>query len=59
MSSDRLNAAASGRPLSATAIALMVMLCLSWGFNQIAIKLALPDISPLLQATLRSFWRFW
>ena len=55
MSSDYLNAAASGRPLSATAIALMVMLCLSWGFNQIAIKLALPDIPPLLQATLRSF----
>jgi len=32
----------------------MVMLCLSWGFNQIAVKLALPDIPPLLQATIRS-----
>lgn len=32
----------------------MVMLCLSWGFNQIAIKLALPDIPPLLQAAIRS-----
>jgi drug/metabolite transporter (DMT)-like permease len=30
------------------------MLCLSWGFNQIAIKLALPDIPPMLQATIRS-----
>ena len=32
------------------AIALMLMLCLSWGFNQIAVKLALPDIPPMLQA---------
>jgi drug/metabolite transporter (DMT)-like permease len=32
----------------------MLVLCLSWGFNQIAVKLALPDIPPLLQATLRS-----
>lgn len=54
MSSDRLKTTASGRPLSATAVALMVMLCLSWGFNQIAVKLALPDIPPLLQATMRS-----
>ena len=43
-----------GRPLSPVAIALMLMLCISWGFNQIAIKLALPDIPPMLQATLRS-----
>ena len=33
---------------------LMLMLCVSWGFNQIAVKLALPDISPLLQGTIRS-----
>src|SRR5215469_16827099 len=43
-----------GRPLSAGAIALMLMLCFSWGFNQIAVKLALPDIPPMLQATIRS-----
>ena len=30
------------------------MLCLSWAFNQIAVKLALPEIPPMLQATLRS-----
>ncbi len=54
MSSGSLKIAPAGRPLSATAIALMVMLCLSWGFNQIAVKLALPDIPPLLQATIRS-----
>ncbi|MBV9458187.1 MAG: EamA/RhaT family transporter, partial [Bradyrhizobium sp.] len=44
----------AGRPLSPGAIALMLMLCFSWGFNQIAVKLALPDIPPLLQATIRS-----
>ncbi|HEX7791165.1 MAG TPA: DMT family transporter, partial [Afipia sp.] len=54
MSSNGLKIAPAGRPLSATAIALMVMLCLSWGFNQIAVKLALPDIPPLLQAAIRS-----
>ncbi len=44
----------AGRPLSASAIALMLMLCLSWGFNQIAVKLALPDVPPMLQAMIRS-----
>jgi drug/metabolite transporter (DMT)-like permease len=44
----------AGRPLSAGAVALMLMLCVSWGFNQIAVKLALPDIPPMLQALIRS-----
>src|SRR5215470_18073267 len=44
----------AGRPLSQGAIALMLMLCFSWGFTQIAVKLALPDIPPILQATIRS-----
>ena len=44
----------AGRPLSPGAVALMLMLCLSWGFKQIAVKLALPDIPPMLQATIRS-----
>lgn len=30
------------------------MLCLSWGFNQVAIKLAMADFPPLVQATIRS-----
>jgi drug/metabolite transporter (DMT)-like permease len=46
--------AQGGRPLSAGAIALMLLCCMSWGFNQVAVKLALPDIPPLLQATIRS-----
>ena len=32
----------------------MLMLCLSWGFNQIAVKLVLPDVPPMLQALTRS-----
>jgi drug/metabolite transporter (DMT)-like permease len=54
MSSDPLIATPAGRPLTAGAIALMLMLCLTWGFNQIAIKLAMRDIPPFLQATIRS-----
>jgi drug/metabolite transporter (DMT)-like permease len=53
MSSDQMQPSA-GRPLSAGAIALMLMLCLSWGFNQIAVKLVLADVPPMLQALTRS-----
>jgi drug/metabolite transporter (DMT)-like permease len=53
MSSKQVMSSA-GRPLSAGAVALMLMLCFSWGFNQVAVKLALPDIPPMLQATIRS-----
>lgn len=42
------------RPLSAGAIAMMLVLCLSWGFNQVAVKLVLPDVPPMLQALSRS-----
>ena len=45
---------AAGSALSPGAIALMLMLCLSWGFNQIAVKLVLPDVPPMLQALSRS-----
>ncbi len=53
MSSHDANKSA-GRPLSPGAVALMLVLCLSWAFNQIAVKLVLPEIPPLLQATIRS-----
>lgn len=42
------------RPLDAVAAAIVVALCLSWGFNQVATKLAIHDIPPLIQATVRS-----
>ncbi|MEH2559215.1 drug/metabolite transporter (DMT)-like permease [Bradyrhizobium algeriense] len=44
----------AGRALTPGAIALMLMLCLSWGFNQIAVKLVLADVPPMLQALARS-----
>ena len=42
------------RPLDALAAATVVLLCLSWGFNQVATKLAIHDIPPLVQAAIRS-----
>lgn len=36
------------------AASIVVVLCLSWGFNQVATKLAIHDIPPLLQGTIRS-----
>jgi drug/metabolite transporter (DMT)-like permease len=42
------------RPLDALAIAVTIALCLTWGFNQVAIKLAIDDIPPLIQAAGRS-----
>lgn len=42
------------RPLNTAAAAVVVMLCLSWGFNQVAVKLAIHDIPPFTQAAIRS-----
>lgn len=42
------------RRLDPVAAAIVVVLCLSWGFNQVAVKLAIHDIPPLLQGTIRS-----
>ena len=44
----------SSRPLDATAIAVTIGLCLSWGLNNVAIKLAIHDIPPLTQSAARS-----
>ncbi len=44
----------TSRPLDAFAVMVMLGLTLSWGFNQVSVKLALPEIPPLTQATLRS-----
>ena len=42
------------KPVDALAVSMMVVLCMSWGFNQIAIKFAAAGISPIMQAGLRS-----
>jgi drug/metabolite transporter (DMT)-like permease len=44
----------SSRPLDALAIAVTMGLCVSWGFNNVAIKLAIHDIPPLIQSSTRS-----
>jgi drug/metabolite transporter (DMT)-like permease len=44
----------TSRPLDAFAVMVMLGLTLSWGFNQVSVKLALPEIPPLIQAMLRS-----
>ena len=54
MSSHEERISSAGRPLGPGAVAVMLMLCLSWGFNQIAVKLALPDMPAMMQATFRS-----
>src|SRR3954454_11219408 len=54
MRPEKIEVPSPARPLSASAVALMLMLCVSWGFNQVAVKLALPDIPVMLQATIRS-----
>jgi drug/metabolite transporter (DMT)-like permease len=46
---------AATRPLDAFAASIVVLLCLSWGFNQVVVKLAIAEIPPLTQATIRSF----
>jgi drug/metabolite transporter (DMT)-like permease len=47
-------ASPSSRPLDAFAVAVTIGLCLSWGFNNVAIKLAIHDIPPLIQSAARS-----
>lgn len=44
----------SRREPGAGAFALMVLLCISWGFQQVAMKIAAAGISPVMQAGLRS-----
>lgn len=44
----------SSRPLDALGIAVTIGLCVSWGFNNVAIKLAIHDIPPLIQSSARS-----
>ena len=45
---------ATRRPLDATAIALMVLLCFIWGLSQVTTKLAAEGVSLVTQSALRS-----
>jgi len=44
----------TSRPLDTLGIAVVIGLCVCWGFNNVAIKLALHDIPPLIQSATRS-----
>jgi drug/metabolite transporter (DMT)-like permease len=44
----------SVRPLDRVAVLVVLLLCASWGFNQITAKYALTEIPPLTQAAMRS-----
>lgn len=45
---------AARRPVDATAFGIMLVLCLCWGFQQVAIKLAAPDVTTVMQIAIRS-----
>ncbi len=42
------------RPIDGPAAGLMVLLCALWGLQQVAIKVAAPDVAPIMQVALRS-----
>ena len=48
----------TSRPLDAVAALIMLALTLSWGLNQVSVKLALPEVPPFIQATVRSIGAF-
>jgi drug/metabolite transporter (DMT)-like permease len=48
----------TSRPLDAVAALIMLALTLSWGLNQVSVKLVLPEIPPFIQATVRSIGAF-
>jgi drug/metabolite transporter (DMT)-like permease len=52
--SGRQTPNAATRALDPLAAAIVIVLCLSWGFNQVSVKLAIHDIPPLTQAAIRS-----
>ncbi len=42
------------KPLDGFAAATMVVLCICWGLQQVAVKMAAPDLDPVMQLGLRS-----
>ena len=47
-------AAHQARPLDVGPITVIVLMCMSWGLNQVAIKFSLPDIPVIMQVAIRS-----
>jgi drug/metabolite transporter (DMT)-like permease len=42
------------KPLDAFAVGLMLLLCMLWGLQQVAVKAAAPNMGPIMQLGLRS-----
>lgn len=42
------------KPIDGLAATLMIVMCIAWGLQQVAIKSVVADVSPVLQAALRS-----
>jgi drug/metabolite transporter (DMT)-like permease len=53
-----MKTSSASHPLNAVAALIMIALTLSWGMNQVSIKLTLPEIPPFIQATVRSIGAF-
>jgi drug/metabolite transporter (DMT)-like permease len=49
-----ITSAHTRQPVDARAFAVMVVLCVLWGFQQVAIKTAMPGMSPVMQGGIRS-----
>ncbi|MGB5984459.1 MAG: EamA family transporter [Desulfobacterales bacterium] len=49
-----MNSAPTQKTLSLSAMAILTLLCASWGLNQVAIKVTNAGISPGFQAGIRS-----
>ncbi|MGE4337360.1 MAG: EamA/RhaT family transporter, partial [Pigmentiphaga sp.] len=45
---------AARKPLDGLATSIIIILCFCWGLQQVAIKVAAPVISPVMQIGLRS-----
>ena len=41
------------KALDVQASGLMIVLCMIWGIQQVVLKLAAPDISPIMQIAIR------
>lgn len=50
----RMNHVTRRDHLDALAVGSLLLCCLLWGLNQVAIKVALPEVPPLLQLSIRS-----
>lgn len=54
MTTQSIGTGVSVRALEPAAMAFVLGICAIWGFNQVAVKLAMPDFPPLMQGLIRA-----